>query len=157
MLDFIPNQKIVKVNRERVDKVSSNGRKYLIAYQDNLFDAMKNLTHTTFKVYLYFLFNKDGYSVAYSPEFIKKQANVCKETARKAFKELSEKGYIIATDRGYEFYEYPKYSTSIKPLGEQRDFVDTETGEIFHYSFEQLASIVGQETAVEMWGDQKDE
>ena len=32
MLDFIPNQKIIRVNREKVDKVASNGRLYLIAY-----------------------------------------------------------------------------------------------------------------------------
>lgn len=157
MLDYIPNQKIIKINREKVDKVASNGRKYLIAYQDNLYEAMGKLSHTAFKVYLFFLFNKDGFSFAYSPEFIRKQANVCKETARKAFKELQEKGYIISTSRGYEFYEYPKFSASIRPVGEKRQFVDTDTGEIYSYSFEELVSVVGQEKAVEMWGDQNDE
>lgn len=156
MLDYIPNQKIVKVNREKVDKVASTGRKYLIAYQDNLYDAMNNLSHTAFKVYLFFLFNKDGFSFAYSPEFIRKQANICKETARRAFKELQEKGYIISTSRGYEFYEYPRYSANIKPVGEKRQFVDNETGEIFNYSFEELASAIGKEKAVEMWGDNDD-
>ena len=32
MLDFIPNQKIIRVNRENVDKVAAQGRRYLIAY-----------------------------------------------------------------------------------------------------------------------------
>ena len=30
---------------------------------------------------------------------------------------------------------------------------DTDTGEIYSYSFEELVSVVGQEKAVEMWGD----
>jgi len=59
MLDFIPNQKIVKINREKVDKGTGNGRNYLIAYQDNISSAMKLLSHTAFKVYIYLLFNKD--------------------------------------------------------------------------------------------------
>lgn len=153
MLDFIPNQKIIKINREKVDKVAANGRKYLIAYQDNLLDAIGNLTHTAFKVYLFFLFNKDGFTFAYSPEYIRKQTNICKETARKAFKELQEKGYIISTSRGYEFYEYPRFSANIKPIGEQREFIDSETGEVFKYSLEQLIAAVGNEQAAKLWGD----
>ena len=151
MLDFIPNQKIIRVNREKVDKVASNGRLYLIAYQDNLFTAMKELSHTAFKVYIYLLFNKDGYSVAYSPEYIHKQANICKETARKAFRELIDKGYILERERGYEFYEYPQYKKTIQPIGEVREFIDSDTGEVFHYSYNQLISIVGKEQANILW------
>lgn len=152
MLDYIPNQKIIRVNREKVDKVASSGRLYLIAYQDNLLSAMKDLSHTAFKVYIYLLFNKDGYSVAYSPEYIRKQASICKETARKAFKELVEKGYIEETDRGLNFYEYPKKAPAIKPIGEVREFVDDETGEVFKYCYEQLVAIVGADQASALWG-----
>ena len=152
MLDFIPNQKIIKINREKVDKVSSNGRKYLIAYQDNLLSAMKDLSHTTFKVYIYLLFNKDNYSVAYSPEYIHKQANICKETARKAFRELIEKGYIDQNERGYDFYECPRRKPVIKPIGEVKEFLDDETGEVFQYSYNQLIAAVGEEQAAALWG-----
>ena len=152
MLDFIPNQKIIRVNREKVDKVAAQGRLYLIAYQDNLLYAMKDLSHTAFKVYMYFLFNKDNYSVAYSPEYIHKQANICKETARKAFKELQDKGYIIKSDRGLDFYEYPKQAAKLLPIGEKREFVDDETGEIYKYCYEQLVAAVGEEQAAALWG-----
>ena len=152
MLDFIPNQKIIRVNREKVDKVAAQGRLYLIAYQDNLLYAMKDLSHTAFKVYMYFLFNKDNYSVAYSPEYIHKQANICKETARKAFKELQDKGYIIKSDRGLDFYEYPKQAAKLFPIGEKREFVDDETGEVFNYSYNQLVAAVGEEQAAALWG-----
>lgn len=152
-MDYIPNQKIVKVNREKVIKGLSNGRLFLVAYQDNLMGAMKNLSHTAFKVYLYFLLQKDGYSVAFSPEYLHKSANMCKDTARNAFKELVSKGYIDENDRGYEFYEQPKKSPQIIPVGEKREFVDSETGEIFLYSFNQLVSVVGAEQAKELWED----
>lgn len=59
MLDFIPNQKVVKINREKVDKGTGSGRNYLIAYQDNISAASLTLSHTGFKVYIYLLFNKD--------------------------------------------------------------------------------------------------
>ena len=55
MIDYIPNQKVIKINREKVVKGLSNGRLYLVAYQDNLLNAMK-LSHTAFKVYVYLLF-----------------------------------------------------------------------------------------------------
>ena len=41
MLDFIPNQKVVKINREKVDKGTGSGRNYLIAYQDNISAASR--------------------------------------------------------------------------------------------------------------------
>jgi len=32
MMDYIPNQKIIKINREKVVKGLSNGRLFLVAY-----------------------------------------------------------------------------------------------------------------------------
>ena len=151
MMDYIPNQRVIKINREKVVKGLSNGRLYLVAYQDNLQTAMKNLSHTAFKVYVYLLFQKDGYSICYSPEYLRKQANMCKDTARKAIKELIDKGYIDETEKGYDFYECPRKAPVIKPIGEVREFVDDETGEIVKYSYNQLVSIVGEEQAKELW------
>ena len=152
MIDFIPNQKVIKINREKVVKGLSGGRLYLVAYQDNLLNAMKTLSHTAFKVYVYLLFQKDGYSVCYSPEYLHKAANMCKDTARKGINELIEKGYIDKTERGYDFYEYPRRKPVIKPMGEVREFIDDETGEVFKYSYNQLVAAVGAEQAAALWG-----
>ena len=154
MLDYIPNQKIIKINREKVDKGTGSGRNYLVAYQDNISAAMKSLSHTAFKVYMWFLFQKDGYSVCYSPEYLHKAANMCKDTARKGMKELIEKGYVDQNERGYDFYEYPRRKPVIKPMGEVREFIDDETGEVFKYSYNQLVAAVGEEQAVALWGGQ---
>lgn len=55
MFDYIPNQKVIKINREKVIKGLSNGRLFLVAYQDNLISAMANLSHSAYKVYIYLL------------------------------------------------------------------------------------------------------
>ena len=55
---FYPNQKEIVINRETIAKGTTN-RAYLIAYQDNLIDAMKTLSGTAFRVYLCLLFNRD--------------------------------------------------------------------------------------------------
>lgn len=151
-MDFIPNQKVVKINREKVIRGLTGGRLFLVAYQDNLLAAMKNLSHTAFKVYMWFLFQKDGYSVCYSPEYLHKAANMCKDTARKGMKELIEKGYVDQNERGYDFYEYPRRKPIIKPMGEVREFIDDETGEVFKYSYNQLVAAVGEEQAADLWG-----
>ncbi len=151
MFDYIPNQKVIKINREKVIKGLSNGRLFLVAYQDNLISAMANLSHSAYKVYIYLLLQKDGYSVCYSPEYIHKITNMCKDTARKAIRELIEKGYIDQTDKGYDFYECPRKVQNIKPIGEKKEFVDDETGEVFLYSYSQLVSIVGKEKANILW------
>ena len=152
-MDFIPNQKVIKINREKVIKGLTGGRLFLVAYQDNISAAMKTLSHTAFKIYIYLLFQKDGYSVCYSPEYLHKAANMCKDTARKGINELIEKGYIDKTERGYDFYEYPRRKQELKPIGEKREFVDSETGEVFLYSYNQLIAAVGEEQAAELWGD----
>ena len=149
-MDFIPNQKVIKINREKVIKGLTGGRLFLVAYQDNISAAMKVLSHTAFKIYIYLLFQKDGYSVCYSPEYLHKAANMCKDTARKGINELIEKGYIDKTERGYDFYEYPRRKQELKPIGEKKEFVDSE-GEVFVYSYNQLVAAVGEEQAAALW------
>ena len=97
MIDFIPNQKIIKINREKVDKgAGNNGRLYLVAYQDNITAAMNNLSHTGFKVYIYLLFNKDQFVVAYSPEYIHKLIGICNESEiSSASLEISDTKYVF--------------------------------------------------------------
>ena len=76
---------------------------------------------------------------------------MCKDTARKGINELIEKGYIDKTERGYDFYEYPRRKQELKPIGEKREFVDSETGEVFEYSYNQLVAAVGEEQAAALW------
>ncbi len=112
---WYPNQKMLAINREQVD--SNTKRQYLIAYTDNLIDAMYDLTPSAFKVYLYLLMNKDGFRMEYSPSYIANMVNISKDTARDAFKQMERKGYfdrLEDSDYKYNFYEVPRRNTYIK-------------------------------------------
>ena len=101
-----PNQKRIIIHRENIEKGKGNTRPFLIAYQDNLIYAMKLLTPAEFKVYLCLLFNKEGYSLDFSPEHIHEITGVCKDTIRKALNRLEELGFLEYDGNSkYEFYE----------------------------------------------------
>ena len=96
------NQKQITIKRESVVNSKSNNRPYLIAYHDNLQQAMLELTPAAFKVYIALLFNADGYRLDFSPEHIKELTGLCKDTIRKAMTLLELRGYI----KEVEFFKY---------------------------------------------------
>lgn len=149
---FYPNQRQIVINREVVQKGIAGNRVFLVAYQDNIINAMTTLSHTAFKVYLCLLFNKDQYSVEYSPEHISHIAGMTATTARKAFKELEENNFLIRVDdKHFLFYEYPKKSLSLKPSEEKREFIDDESGEVYHLTYKELVEIMGNADCLSMW------
>lgn len=107
-----PNQYSIVINREAVKNSSGKNRPYLIVYNDNLTTAMKKLSGTAFKVYIYLISNKDNYKLEYSPQAIANEIGIGKDSARKALKEFEAKRYIIP-DREHpsslQFYEYNSY------------------------------------------------
>ena len=119
---WFPNQKMLAINRESVD--SKTQRQYLIAYTDNLIQAMYDLSPSAFKVYLYLLMNKDGYRMEYSPSYVARMVNVSKDTARDAFKQMERKGYfdrLSNSDYKYNFYEVPRRNSYIKNQEKRED------------------------------------
>lgn len=48
----------------------------------------------TFKLYLYFASNKNGYTLALSPSMIEEEIGISESTYRRAFKELEAIGYL---------------------------------------------------------------
>lgn len=100
-----PNQRAITIHRETVKNAKEP---FLAVSNSNLFYAMNNLTNSAFKVYVYFLANKDKYQMGISPADIKNKTGVCIETARKAIKELELRKYIfLEEDFRYHFYERP--------------------------------------------------
>ena len=82
---------------------------YLIAYQRNLEDAMKELTASTFKVYICLLCNKHNYTIEFSPEHISNVAGICKDSARRALLQLEECGYIKKIDDNKYIFRESKW------------------------------------------------
>ena len=108
-----PNQSILKIIRNNVNTGTGKERPFLIAYQDTLKEAMTKLNGTAFKVYLFLLFNRDQFVLAYSPKYISKEIGICADSVRSAFRQLKAKGYIIINDKGKEiFYEVPRRVSS---------------------------------------------
>ena len=101
-----PNQRGITIHKELIQQGSKEP--FLAVKNVSLFYAMKDLTNSAFKVYIYFLANRDKYRMGISPAAIKNQTGVCIETARKAIRELEIKGYIVyAGDMKYHFFEIP--------------------------------------------------
>lgn len=108
------NQKQIVINREIVENSKSFSRPYLIAYQDNLKQAMLDLTPAAFKVYVCLLFNADGFKLDFSPEHIKDMTGLCKDTIRKSMTLLELRGYIKTIDfNKYVFSEKSNSKTNI--------------------------------------------
>lgn len=148
---YFPNQKQIKINRELVKKNAV--RFFLCAYQDNLSEAMKHLTHTGFKVYLALMFNRNGYAVEFSPAYISQITGMCVDTARKGLKELEAKHYLIPTNETktlYNFYEVPQAQE------EAREIVNPFTGEVMCLTYQQAISIFGI-TGIKLWGESENE
>ena len=105
--------------------------------------------------------SKDKFQLDYSPEYFSSIANICKDTARKSLKELNEKGYLIyVDDKNFNFYEFPlfsyrKKSNSDKKESEVREIIDKRTGEVFHYTYDQVRQCVDEETANRLWTEAK--
>lgn len=98
-------QRSVQIHRKNV-KTEETRQPFLAAYTSNLYEAMKRLNGTEFKVYLYLLSNKNGYSFDFSPQEVANKTGVCRDSARNAFDAMIHKSFIIPTlDGKYEFYE----------------------------------------------------
>ena len=159
---FYPNQKQITIIRENVEKTKNTGRLYLIAYQDNLIEAMNLLSPAAFKVYVCLLFNKDGYKVEFSPEHLKRMTGLCKDTVRKAVGQLINCGYIEELkENKLVFHEeriIPKnYESSDSLFDKTKIFKDDNTGLDITVSFRQLVKKIGYEAALEKWEEGCDE
>jgi len=118
----VPYQKTIKIYKEKVKDWNNDGRFYLCCYQDNLQEAMQNLSHSGFKVYLALLFNKNYYKIDYSPQYISNITGMCLDTARKGLKELILKRYLVAKNEKetiFSFYENKKLSNLDNQIEEQ--------------------------------------
>lgn len=106
---YFPNQRQITCYRENVEKDNIRlNNVFLCVYQENICEAMKNLTHTAFKVYVCLITNRSGYTIEFSPAHISQLSGLHPDTIRKAFKELQEKGYIECANEEknlYMFYE----------------------------------------------------
>ena len=150
--NFYPNQRSIRINKTKVEK--SSGLAFACIYKENILEAMGNLKNSTFKVWLYLASNKNNYNLEYSPAYLSKVINISIQTAKNAFNELLNKGYLIKDETNkyrYDFYEKP-----IK-REEVREILNPYTGEYMYLTYQTTIKMFGVLQGIKLWGDCGDE
>lgn len=153
----IANQKIVTINKERVEKNSGKDRQFLLAYVDTIEKAAKELPANEFKVYIYLLTNLDQFRFGLSPQDISNRYGMNPDTARSAITKLIDKNYLVLLDGDeYMFYDRPERKPTVLPkeISDQlktKTFMD-ENGNKYEYTFKQILEMVeDEEQARQIW------
>ena len=115
MPNTVPNQKIVRINR---DMPLSGENNYTVIKNKNFYDAYKDLRKasrggTATFLWLILAGNKDGFDLAFSPKAIAERAGMPESKRRDLVQILIEKGYLVQKHEGsnvYDFYERPEYA-----------------------------------------------
>lgn len=105
-MQTVPNQKIIKINKEKYHKNSF----YAIIDLAAMETAAKNLEAGAFKLWIYLAKNPDQDVFALSCKEINNTFGIKKSQYHAAVKKLIEKRYLIAEekDNQYIFYEIPQ-------------------------------------------------
>ena len=104
----VPNQKKILIQR-----TSDTAKKdFLKVSNRNLETAMYNLKGNTFKLWIYFTDNMNGYAMDLYPVDFCTKARVSDSTYRRAFDELEEKGYLIRSEKQSNLYMFTEESIS---------------------------------------------
>lgn len=103
MLETFPNQRTVKIHRERA---SSN---FLGIKNENWQAASRDLGAHGLQLYLYLASNADNYTLALSPAAVQQAIGLKRSTYHDKFHELEYKGYLVNSHGNtYEFFEVPQ-------------------------------------------------
>ena len=109
MPETFPNQRMVKVHRERA---TAN---FLGIKNENWQAASRDLGAHGLQLYLYLASNADNYTLALSPAAVRQAIGLKRSTYHDKFHELEEKGYLVNTHGNtFEFYEVPQAAAQTK-------------------------------------------
>ena len=108
MMITSPNSKIITIQKTNVMEEREGEKVYLIACEDIIEAAARNLSNTAFKLYMYLLSKPNGCSFPFSPKDVSEKYGCSVDSAREALKVLETKGYITLekdTKTNYIFKE----------------------------------------------------
>ena len=99
-----PNQKVVTIYKAKCDTKNQYSKTNIEVEAE----AMRDLKHTTFKLWRYLSWNQDGYNFALSSKDVADKTGLSIATFPSCVKELIENGYLIPRKEGsncYSFFE----------------------------------------------------
>ena len=108
----VPNQKMILIQRARESVYAQ--KDYLKVANNILEVAMYNLKGNSFKLWVYFTDNAEGYTMDLYPVDFCTKAKVSDSTYRRAFEDLLEKGYLRQSDKDSNVYIFYEVSDSDK-------------------------------------------
>lgn len=146
------NQRRININREIPKGTKDNKRSYMIAYNDNINDAMKNISKvSTLKAYLYLIQNTNNYYFALSTQDISNTTGISLKSAKDAINELIDLGYLVLREKHtYDFYERPR-GEELVAVEEKKKKFKTKAAKEIELTFAELAERVGEEKAKSAW------
>lgn len=96
-----------KVQIHRIQRPKGREHPFVVLYEDLASEACRKLSQNGLRLYLYYLFNKNGYEKYLSIEDIKEWTGISKPAD--AFRNLEQFGYIVSKEgKDYDFYELPQ-------------------------------------------------
>ena len=106
----VPNQKVILIERTNE---SINAKKDYLKLSNRILEiAMYNLKGNTFKLWMYFCDNSNGYKMDLYPVDFCTKAKVSDSTYRRCFLELLEKGYLEQSKKDSNVYVFHEESKS---------------------------------------------
>lgn len=96
-LKTVPNQKAYRVNKKREAKDKEDVRVSDV-FKNDILLASRELKDTTFKVYMYFIMNQEGFIGGLSRQDVINKTGVSESSYKRAMKELEDKGYFVYTN-----------------------------------------------------------
>ena len=112
-----PNQRVITIKETATPEKGTNERFVVFDYEI-MMKAVRDLTPTTYPVWIYLNANKKGYEFALSTTDICAQTGLSPSTAKKAINELIEKRYLVLEPnktKHYDFYSTPQADTNALP------------------------------------------
>lgn len=114
----VPNQKTIKVNKEKCDK-----QHYYSAINLNAMSkAMIDLSGEEFKIWCYFAKNQNGYEFELSSKAVKEFCGTSEKTYQRTIQKMKDKGYLVQiSGNAYTFYELPSSQNGLDNIEEDKN------------------------------------
>ena len=149
MITTYPNQKRILIKRNKID----SRKTFLTIQGENLEAAMNKLNGTALKLYLYLAMNRDGYELAFSPQYFADKFNTSLNSARDAVQILIKEGFLIMRKgNSYDFNEIGNATSAVKLPSKSPLYAkfEDDAGKEVYYTKESLAAEYDTETAEEL-------
>lgn len=106
MPNTVPNQRLVRVHREKLDS------DFLGIKNETWMAASRTLGPHALRLYLYLAANADNYTLALSPAALSRDVGMPRSTYHDQFHRLVDYGYLVKCGGNlYDFYETPQSAT----------------------------------------------